>query len=123
MDFEKLIVYQKAKEFNRLVDEEVLSIPSLDRIVKDQLRRASLSIVLNIAEGCSRFSRADRKKFFIISRGSTYESFAVLDSLKTGALDSDILFKLKSISEEISKMLFVLINQLNEEKDALQRKL
>ena len=59
MDFEKLIVYQKAKEFNLMINEAVLSISSLGRILKDQLRRASLSIVLNIAEGCSRFSKVD----------------------------------------------------------------
>jgi four helix bundle protein len=67
MDFEKHIVYQKAKEFNRMINEDVLSISSLDPILKDQLRRASLSIVLNIAEGCSRFSKADRKNYFVIS--------------------------------------------------------
>ena len=73
MDFEKLIVYQKAKEFNRMINEDVLSISSLDRILKDQLRRATLSIVLNNAESCSRFSKADRKNYFVISRGSTFE--------------------------------------------------
>ena len=57
MDFENLTVYRKAKEFNRRINEDIFSISSLDRIIKDQLRRASLSIVLNIAEGCSRFLR------------------------------------------------------------------
>ena len=71
MDFEKLTVYQKAKEFNLIINEDVLTITSLDRILKDQLRRASLSIVLNIAERCSRFGIADRKNYFVISRGST----------------------------------------------------
>ena len=112
MDFEKLKVYQKAKEFNRMINEDVLSISSLDRILKDQIRRASLSIVLNIAEGCSRFSKADRKNFFVISRGSTFESVAALDTIKLGIIDIEILLKLKAIAEEISKMLFVMIRQL-----------
>jgi four helix bundle protein len=112
MDFEKLIVYQKAKEFNRLINEDTLSISTLDRILKDQLRRASLSIVLNIAEGCSRFSKADRKNFFVISRGSTFESVAALDTIKLGIIDNEILSQLKSLAEEISKMLFVMIRQL-----------
>lgn len=112
MDFEKLIVYQKAKEYNRMINEDILSISLLDRILKDQLRRASLSIVLNIAEGCRRFSKADRKNFFVISRGSTFESVAALDSIKSGIIDNEILFKLKAIAEEISKMLFVMIRQL-----------
>ena len=112
MDFEKLIVYQKAREFNRMIEDDVLSIPSLDKIIKDQLRRASLSIVLNIAEGCSRFSKADRKNFFVISRGSTFESVAAIDTIKLGIIDNEILTKLKDIAEEISKMLFVMIRQL-----------
>ena len=112
MDFEKLIVYQNAKEFNRTINADILSISSLDRILKDQLRRASLSIVLNIAEGSSRFSKADRKNFFVISRGSTFESVAVFDTIKSGIIDNEILSKLKAIAEEISKMLFVMIRQL-----------
>ncbi|MBP6333837.1 MAG: four helix bundle protein [Bacteroidia bacterium] len=112
MDFEKLIVYQKAKEFNQRINEEVLSVPSIDRILKDQLRRAALSIALNIAEGTSRFSKADRKNFFVVSRGSTFECVAILDLLKSGVISSEILLTLKSLAEEISKMLFVLIRQL-----------
>ena len=44
-----------------------------------QVRRAGLSVYLNIAEGCSRKSLAERKRFFEISRGSLIEIDAILD--------------------------------------------
>ena len=44
-----------------------------------QIRRAALSVHLNIAEGCSRKSLPERKRFFEISRGSVIEIDAALD--------------------------------------------
>jgi len=49
-DFENLEVYKKAKAFNSIVNKSVLRIESLDGVTKNQLRRASLSVVLNIAK-------------------------------------------------------------------------
>lgn len=78
-DFEKLIVYQKAKKFNRGI-KFFFKPKKLDRSDWDQLRRGSFSIVLNIAEGSGRFSPRDRRNFFVISRSSLFEVIAILDS-------------------------------------------
>ncbi len=112
MEFKTLIAYQKAKELYKLISEDIVS-KLTDRIVKDQLRRASLSIVLNIAEGTSRISKADQRHFFVIARGSAYESYVIIDLLNNFEMEKlkQILDKL----EEISKMLYALIKRLSKE--------
>lgn len=81
-DFENLEVYKKAKSLNSLVYSSIIVSGTLDTVIKNQLRRASLSIVLNIAEGTSRFSKPDRRNFCIIARGSIFECVAIFDILK-----------------------------------------
>jgi hypothetical protein len=50
-DFEKLTVYQKTKAFHKEIAVWLKSNPKIDFITRDQLRRAALSIPLNIALG------------------------------------------------------------------------
>lgn len=112
-DFENLEVYKKAKAFNAIVAKSVLRIETLDGVTKNQLRRASLSVVLNIAEGTSRFSKPDRKNFCIIARGSVFECVAVFDILRdSGQISSEEFGHLYSLAEEMSKMLFAMIRNL-----------
>jgi four helix bundle protein len=111
-DFEKLAVYQKAKEFNSGI-RKYIKASKLDTATVDQLRRASFSVVLNIAEGSGRFSKADRKNFFVISRSSIFECVAILDILKGESLLHEEKYKLfYDQAEELSKILFAMIRNL-----------
>lgn len=96
------------------MEARVLSLPELDKNLKDQICRAATSIVLNIAEGSSRFSSADRKNFFIISRGSVFECMSSLEIV------FQITYRrfeiIEGYLEEISKMLFKMISNLAKKK-------
>ena len=114
-DFEELAVYKKAKSFNSGIRDFMKNV-QLDRITNDQLRRAAFSVVLNIAEGTGRFSKADRCNFYIISRSSIFECVAILDVLLgEGRIDKVLYDNLYQLAEEISKILFSMIKQLKEE--------
>lgn len=111
-DFEKLAVYQKAKAFNSGIRRFIQST-KLDPTTIDQLRRASFSIVLNIAEGSGRFSKADRSNFFIISRSSIFECIAILDVLNGESILEKKNYKIfYGQAEELSKILFAMISNL-----------
>lgn len=111
-DFEKLEVYKKTKQFNSAIFHFIKD-SRLDITSKNQLRRASFSIVLNIAEGSGRFSKADRRNFFIISRSSIFECIAILDILKEeGSLTESAYAGFYEQAEELSKILFSMIRNL-----------
>jgi hypothetical protein len=66
--FENLHVYQKAVDFADQTATLTETFPGGYYFLVDQLNRAALSIATNLAEGNGRFSKADRKNFFIIAR-------------------------------------------------------
>lgn len=110
-DFESLDVYKKAKELNKEVLSFLKENKQIDSYVRDQLKRASVSIVINIAEGSGKFSKADKRNFYTTARGSVYECVSL----------SEIIFEENQIAKEkfdyfyqkfetLSKMLFGLIN-------------
>jgi four helix bundle protein len=112
-DFEKLEVYKKARHFNQEIFL-FLNRKSFDRFSNDQLKRASYSIMLNIAEGSGRFTKRDKRNFYIISRGSVFECIAIFDLLQvTEQINKAEFNSFYSKLEEISKMLFALIKFLN----------
>ena len=113
-DFEKLSIYQKAKVYNSKINNFLIT-KKFDRTTNDQLRRASLSIMLNIAEGLGRFTNPDRRKFYIISRGSVFECVAIFDYLKDINAIKEEEFKLfYDDLVELSKMLFSMIRHLSQ---------
>lgn len=108
-DFEKLDVYRKAKLYNQSVTKLLMETKT-DKVTNDQLRRASFSIMLNIAEGSGRFTNPDKRHFYIVARGSVFECVAIFDYLKDLSTFENSLFqKYYTVLEEISKMLYSLI--------------
>ncbi len=111
-DFRKLEVYQKAKSFH-LQCLVVMRENELERFVNDQLGRASFSVELNIAEGSGKFSKADRRNFFVISRASLFECIAVLDILRDrDIIESSNFDVMVDAADELSRMLFAMIRNL-----------
>jgi len=78
LDANRLHVYGVALELHGLCS---MLVAALHRIVRDQLERASLSVVLNIAEAGGRRSRRDKARYYAIARGSATEVGALLDVL------------------------------------------
>ncbi|MDO8579953.1 MAG: four helix bundle protein [Candidatus Omnitrophota bacterium] len=104
--FEKLEVYKKAIEFvdaiylstNQFPKKEIFGLTS-------QLRRASVSIPLNVAEGSAR-SRKDFCRFIDISRGSILECSTILQiSLNQKYINADLFQQLYNQLIQLYKML------------------
>lgn len=109
-DHEKLDVYRKAVEFTGRANEIAEAFPRGRHYLADQLQRASLSIVLNIAEGAGKYSNVDKAGFYARARGSTTECAAVLDvCVKLRLLTPASIIDDKRLLERICSMLTKLI--------------
>ena len=110
LDAEKLRVYHVALELQCLANTLV---PSVHRVVRDQFERASLSIVLNLAEGCGRVSRRQRRYHFGVARGSATECAAITDVLRLRRLSppSDC-FRARSLAVRCVQMTTKLIEAM-----------
>lgn len=76
----KLDIYKVSRAFVLDCYRITKEFPAEERYAMvQQIRRAALSVHLNIAEGCSRKSPAERKRFFEVSRGSVIEVDTALD--------------------------------------------
>ncbi len=76
------------------------------RELKDQLVRASTSVVLNIAEGAGRTSLPDKQRFYEIAKGSATESAAILDVLRFhGGYDSTAHLRARRLAIRVVQML------------------
>jgi four helix bundle protein len=84
--FEKLLVYRKAVEFDDPVCERTEKFGHRYAFLANQLNRAAVSISANIAEGNGRFTKADRRIFFGIARGSVQECVPLLELALAGWL-------------------------------------
>jgi len=115
-NFKELIVWQKAR---KLVKDVYLTISLFPEDEKygliSQIRRASVSIPANIAEGAGRNTDKDFGRFLDIANGSCFE----LETLLILAVDLDYLSKSKYDTilndiEEIQKMIYSLRKKMKQ---------
>jgi four helix bundle protein len=113
--YRDLIVWQKSVTMATLIYKLVSTFPDEEKYeLTSQIKRSSVSIPSNIAEGYGRNYTKDYARFLQIARGSLFEmqtQFQIalnLDFIKEKDLD-----EIKSLSEEIEKMLNVLIKKLS----------
>jgi len=113
--FEDLRVYQEALSFNDEIYFITKQFPKNELFgLTNQLRRASVSITLNIAEGTSR-TKKDFRHFIDLSRGSCYECIAILTIAKRRKYIEETKFlELYNKCNIITKMLNALITSLRE---------
>ena len=78
-DFEKLNVYALALRFLALAHEIISDLPRGHGVLRDELDRASVSIVLNIAEGAGEYRPLEKARFYRMSRRSAFECAAIVD--------------------------------------------
>jgi four helix bundle protein len=80
LNHQKLDIYEVSKAFVKECYLITKEFPGQEKFcLTQQIRRAALSVHLNISEGCSRKSEKERKRFYEMARGSVIEIDAALD--------------------------------------------
>ena len=114
-NFEDLEVWKKSVDFAKQViniSENIETDRKHYRLI-EQLESASTSIALNIAEGKGRYSKKEFIQFLYIARGSLYETITLLIIFfEKKWITSQELDELKSLGEEIGKMISGLISAI-----------
>jgi four helix bundle protein len=103
LDGERFDVYAAALEFHLLAVavEAQRGPPSL----RDQLERASASVVLNAAEGAGRVSHEEKAKHYALARDSAAECAALIEELgRRGLIAAETASRARSLAARILRM-------------------
>lgn len=112
--YRDLLIWQKAMELVTQVYSITNSFPDSEKFgLTSQLRRSSISIPANIAEGYGRKSPGDFKRFLNISMGSLFELQTELEIAKNlDFIPNEIFSKLHEDSREIERMMSSFITKV-----------
>lgn len=106
-DFRQLKVWERAHRLALAVYKASAEFPQEELYgLTSQIRRASMSVPTNIAEGCGRGSDADFARFLQLAMGSACETeHQMLLSLDLGLLSKDDYAPLQADVEEVKRMI------------------
>jgi len=112
--FEEIEAWQKSRELNREIYAFSKEGPfSKDFGLRDQIRRASVSIMSNIAEGFERGGTGEFVQFLSIAKGSAGEVRSQLYvAVDQGYISKETFDRLFALATETSRMIGGLINYL-----------
>ena len=113
--FEKLLVWKKAKELTIAVYPLINKFPKHEQYaLSSQLRRAVVSIPSNIAEGSGRGSKKEKIHYLEIAFGSLTETYCQLLIAKDlGYILSNELEVIRPLFQEVSRLMSGLRNSYN----------
>jgi four helix bundle protein len=112
--FKDLVVWQRAVQMCLAVYELTSSFPDSEKFgLTNQLRRASVSVASNIAEGYGRSTKGEYRLFLGHARGSNCEVQTQLVISEALGFGPERFFrKTEGFSSEVSKMLVAIMNKL-----------
>lgn len=110
LTYKDLKVWQKSITLIKLIYKATKSYPKTETFaLVDQIRRASVSIASNIAEGYGRRSHKEYLQFYSIAYGSSLEvETQLIISRELGYLSGEGFNEIKTILTEVIKMLYVM---------------
>lgn len=114
-DFKKLLIWQKGMEIVAITYAVADSFPHEEKYgLRSQVTRCAVSVAANIADGSSRDSQKDYKRFCEIALGSCFElETHCLIAIKLGFAKEAHLNGLLAVIDEEQKMLMAFIKTLN----------
>ena len=123
--YRRLIAYQKAKEVVKKSYKLLKRFPAEERYaMSDQLRRSSVSITSNIAEGINRYSVKDKSHFIEIAYGSLMEVSSQFEIAEDrGYITSEDRLSMDQQIEEVARLLSGLQNSYKLSSDSTDSKL
>lgn len=112
--YKTLQVWREADRFVKEVYKVLSKFPDFERYAMSaQLRRAAISVPLNIVEGNARGSKNDARRFMFIARGSLMESAYLLELSKDlGYITNDEYNKIEKVRNSVSYLLQMMIISL-----------
>jgi four helix bundle protein len=112
--FKDLVVWQRAVQLTVAVYKLTNSFPASERFgLTNQLRRASVSVASNIAEGYGRSTKGEYVLFLGHARGSNCEvETQLVISKELGFGSKELLDSAESLSGEVSRMLVAMMSKL-----------
>lgn len=111
----KLEVYSIARELVKSIYLATARFPKEEQfLLTNQLRRAAVSVCSNLAEGSSRISKAEKKRFYEIARASLVEMDTQLEiAVELGYINPEQILIFEPMLESVFRMLSKMIQNFS----------